>query len=224
MDSASGLTNNDLFDSIEVAIDAFKNGEFLVVMDDESRENEGDLMLPAQFATTEKFAFLVRHSSGLVCLPITGERLDQLHIPLMVPKNTEAHRTAFTISVDYANGTTTGISAHDRALTARKLADPMERDGSAFTRPGHVFPLRYQEGGVLKRGGHTEASIDLCRLAGLQPASIICELVRDEDGLMSRRDDCVGFAKAHGLKIITIASLIEHLKKTQHQNGDVNRQ
>jgi 3,4-dihydroxy 2-butanone 4-phosphate synthase len=156
-------------------------------MDDESRENEGDLILPAQFATTEKFAFLVRHSrfvllhlyltfsSGLVCLPTTGERLDQLGIPQMVPKNTEPHRTAFTISVDYAHGiflisfclaaadiapgTTTGISAHDRALTARKLADSEVTDGSVFTRPGHIFPLRYFDGGVLKRSGHTEASV-----------------------------------------------------------------
>jgi len=139
---------------------------------------------------------------------------------MMVPKNTEAHRTAFTVSVDYANGTTTGISAHDRALTARKLADPTETDGSAFTRPGHIFPLRYQQGGVLKRGGHTEASIDLCRLAGLHPAAIICELVRDEDGLMSRRDDCATFARTHGLKLITIAALIDYLKHTQSLNGD----
>jgi len=221
MDPSSGLPENRIFDSIEVAVDAYKNGQFLVVMDDESRENEGDLMLPAQFATTEKFAFMVRHSSGLVCLPIVGERLDQLKIPLMVPNNTEAHRTAFTVSVDYASGTTTGISAHDRALTARKLADPMETGGSGFTRPGHLFPLRYQEGGVLKRAGHTEASIDLCRLAGLQPAAIICELVRDEDGLMSRRDDCAAFAKSHGLKFITIAALIDYLKGTQHLSNGV---
>jgi len=221
MEPSTGLTGRLSFDAIEAAIEAFRNGEFLVVMDDESRENEGDLMLAAQFATTEKFAFLVRHTSGLVCLPIVGERLDELGISLMVPKNTEAHRTAFTVSVDYGSGTTTGISAHDRALTARKLADPMEKDGAAFTRPGHIFPLRYQPGGVLKRGGHTEASIDLCRLAGLQPAAIICELVRDEDGLMSRRDDCMDFANRHGLKIITIAALIEYLRRTQYYNGEV---
>jgi len=209
-----------MFDSIEDAIKAFQNGEFLVVMDDESRENEGDLMLPAQFATTEKFAFLVRHSSGLVCLPIMGERLDRLQIPMMVPKNTEPHRTAFTVSVDYAQGTTTGISAHDRALTARKLADPLEVEGQAFTRPGHIFPLRYNEGGVLKRGGHTEASVDLCILAGLQPAAIICELVRDRDGLMARRDDCATFAKEHGFKFITIAALIDYIKRTKYPNGD----
>jgi len=212
-----------MFDTIEEAVTAFKNGQFVVVMDDESRENEGDLMLPAQFATTEKFAFLVRHSSGLVCLPIVGERLEQLEIPPMVPKNTEPHRTAFTVSVDFAEGTSTGISAHDRALTARKLADPAVIDGNMFTRPGHIFPLRYHDGGVLKRPGHTEASVDLCRLAGLQPAAVICELVRDEDGLMARRDDCAAFAKQHGFKLITIAALVDYLKRTTHQNGDYRR-
>jgi len=221
MTSPSKDTSDELFDTIEEAIDAYKNGEFLVVMDDESRENEGDLMLPAQFATTEKFAFLVRHSSGLVCLPIAGERLDQLQIPLMVPKNTEPHRTAFTVSVDYKEGTTTGISAHDRALTARKLADPEVTDGNVFTRPGHIFPLRYREGGVLKRRGHTEASVDLCRLAGLQPAAIICEIVRDQDGLMARRDDCADFARKHGFKFITIAALVQYLQHSHYPNGSV---
>ena len=168
----------------------------------------------------------------------------------MVPKNTEPHRTAFTVSVDFAEGnlsgflrlshigTSTGISAHDRALTARKLADPAVVDGKMFTRPGHIFPLRYHEGGVLNRAGHTEASVggfpirclfvltliaDLCRLAGLQPAAIICELVRDEDGLMARRDDCATFAKQCGFKLITIAALIDYLKRTTNQNGDHRR-
>lgn len=168
----------------------------------------------------------------------------------MVPKNTEPHRTAFTVSVDFAEGnlsgflglshigTSTGISAHDRALTARKLADPAVVDGKMFTRPGHIFPLRYHEGGVLNRAGHTEASVgefpisclfvltftaDLCRLAGLQPAAIICELVRDEDGLMARRDDCAAFAKQCGFKLITIAALVDYLKRTTHQNGDHRR-
>ncbi|CAG8811053.1 29216_t:CDS:2, partial [Racocetra persica] len=176
------------FDSITDALKDFSEGKFVLVVDNEDRENEGDLIIAAEKVTTEKMAFMVRYTSGLICVPTTPERLDQLQLPLMVPNNTEKMKTAYTISVDYKYNTTTGISAHDRALTARSLANPTIT-ASDFNRPGHVFPLRYREGGVLKRIGHTEASVDLCKLSGLQPVGVICELVRD-DGQMARRDDC----------------------------------
>ncbi|CAG8691685.1 11129_t:CDS:2, partial [Dentiscutata heterogama] len=192
------------FDSIIDALKDFSEGKFVLVVDNEDRENEGDLIIAAEKVTTEKMAFMVRYTSGLICVPTTPERLDQLKLPLMVPNNTEKMKTAYTISVDYKYNTTTGISAHDRALTARSLANPAITDPNDFNRPGHVFPLRYREGGVLKRIGHTEASI-----AGLQPVGIICELVRD-DGQMARRDDCRAFADEHNLKLITIADLVQY--------------
>jgi 3,4-dihydroxy 2-butanone 4-phosphate synthase/GTP cyclohydrolase II len=158
-------------------------------------------------------AFFVRHTSGIVCLPMTGSRLDALQLPQMVAENSEAHRTAFTVSVDYRHGTTTGISAHDRALTIRALADPAARPDD-FSRPGHIFPLRYAEGGVLCRAGHTEASVDLARLAGTEPAAAICEIV-NEDGSMKRGADLVRFARRHGLKVGTIAELIRYRLNTE---------
>ncbi|CAG8486741.1 10775_t:CDS:2 [Paraglomus occultum] len=197
------------FDSIEDALKDFADGKFVLVVDNEDRENEGDLIIAAEKVTTEKMAFMVRYTSGLICVPSTGDRLDQLKLPLMVSNNSDRMKTAYTISVDYAHNTTTGISAHDRALTARSLADPMITDPEAFNRPGHIFPLRYTEGGVLRRIGHTEASVDLCKLAGLQPVGVICELVKD-DGSMARRDDCRAFADEHGLKLITIADLVRY--------------
>jgi len=202
-----------MFDSVQDAVQAFKNGEFVVVMDDESRENEGDLIIAAEKVTTEKMAFMIRHTSGLVCVPMAGERLDKLQLPLMVEdkRNTELMKTAYTVSCDYAHGTTTGISAHDRALTSRKLADPSSLP-SDFSRPGHIFPLRYHPGGVLRRIGHTEAAVDLASLAGLNPVSCICEIVRDEDGLMARRDDCAAFAKKWGFRIITIEAMAQYIK------------
>ncbi len=192
-------------DSIPELIEAVQRGEIVVVMDDEGRENEGDLVMAAEKVNPEQVAFFVRHTSGIICLPTTRERLDALMLPQMVAENTETHHTAFTVSVDY-RGTTTGISAHDRARTIRALADPAASPED-FTRPGHIFPLRYAEGGVLCRAGHTEASVDLVRLAGLAPAAIICEIVAD-DGSMRRGDNLVRFARKHGLKVGTIADLI----------------
>ncbi|RIA95283.1 3,4-dihydroxy-2-butanone 4-phosphate synthase [Glomus cerebriforme] len=202
-------SNKIRFDSIPDALADFAQGKFVLVVDNEERENEGDLIIAAEKITTEKMAFMVRYTSGLICVPTIPERLDQLKLPLMVPDNTEKMKTAYTISVDYKHKTTTGISAHDRALTARSLANPSITDPNDFNRPGHIFPLRYTQGGVLKRVGHTEASVDLCKLANLSPVGVICELVKD-DGLMARRDDCRSFADKHGLKLITIADLVQY--------------
>ncbi|KAF5096382.1 hypothetical protein D0Z00_002806 [Geotrichum galactomycetum] len=212
--------NETLFDPIADALEAYKKGEFLIVLDDESRENEGDLIIAASAITTEKMAFLVRHSSGYVCAPIANSIADRLELPLMAnlnankKNNSDRHGTAYTITVDFIENTTTGISAHDRALTASKLADPTTRSED-FLKPGHLLPLRAIDGGVLKRRGHTEAGVDLSRLVGFEPAAVICELVREQDGLMARRDDCLAFAKQHGLKTITI----EHLVKYIETNG-----
>ena len=193
---------------IEDIIAAIGHGELVIMVDDEDRENEGDLIMAAQFATPEKVAFIVRHTSGVIVAPLTGERCDDLRLPLMVDNNTESHRTAFTISVDLLEGTTTGISASDRAATLRALADP-KITHTAFARPGHIFPLRARDGGVLKRAGHTEASVDLARLAGCEPAGIICE-IQNDDGTMSRLPELKKFAKQHGLLISSIARLIEY--------------
>ena len=193
---------------IEDIIAAISRGELVIMVDDEDRENEGDLIMAAQFATPEKVAFIVRHTSGVIVAPLTGERCDDLRLPLMVDNNTESHRTAFTISVDLLDGTTTGISASDRAATLRALADP-KITHTAFARPGHIFPLRARDGGVLKRAGHTEASVDLARLAGCEPAGIICE-IQNDDGTMSRLPELKKFAEQHGLLISSIARLIEY--------------
>ena len=193
---------------IEDVIAAIGRGEMIVMVDDEDRENEGDLIMAAQFATPEKLAFIVRHTSGVVVAPLTGDRCDELRLPLMVDHNTESHRTAFTVSVDLLEGTTTGISAADRAATLRALADP-NIGHTAFARPGHIFPLRAREGGVLKRAGHTEAAVDLARLAGLQPAGIICE-IQNDDGTMSRLPDLQKFCAEHGLLLSSIADLVNY--------------
>jgi len=182
----------------------------VVVMDDESRENEGDLIMAAEFCTQEKMAFIVRHSSGYVCCPMHPDLIDHLQLPPMVLNPTDPLKTSYTISLDFAHGTTTGISAHDRSLTARNLANASSLKPSDFHRPGHILPLRANANGVLSRRGHTEAAVDLCRLAGLNPVGVICELVRDEDGLMMRRDDCIKFCKVHGLKICTIEAMVEY--------------
>jgi len=210
------------FDSIEDALADFAQGKFVLVMDDEDRENEGDLIIAAEKTRTEDMAFLVRHSSGYICAPTTTERLEQLNLPLMVPKNTELMRTAYTISVDYLHGTTTGISAHDRALTVRKLAD-LDSKPEDFSRPGHILPLRAVPGGTLKRFGHTEAGVDLCRLAGLSQVAVIGELLKEDDvmGGVARRDDCALFAEKHGLKMITIADLIKY-RQSHKLEGDDN--
>ena len=193
---------------IEDVVAAIARGEMIVMVDDEDRENEGDLIMAAQFATAEKIAFIVRHTSGVVVAPLSGERCDDLRLPLMVDNNTESHRTAFTISVVLLEGTSTGISAADRAATLRGLADP-NVSHSAFARPGHIFPLRAREGGVLKRAGHTEAAVDLARLAGLQPAGIICE-IQNDDGTMSRLPDLKKFCAEHNLLLSSIADLVEY--------------
>jgi 3,4-dihydroxy 2-butanone 4-phosphate synthase/GTP cyclohydrolase II len=201
------------FSTIPEAIDAMRRGEFVVVVDDADRENEGDLIIPAQKARPQDIAFMVRHTSGLICVPMTGERLDELRLPLMVAENTDSHRTAFTVSVDYMPGTTTGISAADRAATIRALIDP-ETTPRDLARPGHIFPLRYQPGGVLKRAGHTEAAVDLARLAGLTPAGVLCEIV-EEDGSMARLPTLERFAKEHDIPLVSIADLIAYRRRSE---------
>jgi 3,4-dihydroxy 2-butanone 4-phosphate synthase/GTP cyclohydrolase II len=194
--------------SIEEGIRALAAGDFVVVADDENRENEGDLILAAEKATPEKVAFMIRHTSGILCQPMTGEQLDRLDLPQMVLNNTETRRTAFTISVDAREGTTTGVSAEDRARTVAMLSDP-EATATDFLRPGHIFPLRYREGGVLKRAGHTEAAVDLVRMAELRPSGVIGELTND-DGTMMRMPELEAFAGEFGIPLITVADLIAH--------------
>jgi 3,4-dihydroxy 2-butanone 4-phosphate synthase/GTP cyclohydrolase II len=201
------------FAPIEEAIAAIGRGEFVVVVDDEDRENEGDLIIAAETVTPQQIAFMVRYTSGLICVPMTGERLDELRLPLMVVENTDSHRTAFTVSVDYAKDTTTGISAADRATTIHALIDPATQP-TDLARPGHIFPLRYQEGGVLKRAGHTEASVDLARLAGLAPAGVLCEIVND-DGSMARLPELKEFAERHDIPLVSIADLIAYRRRSE---------
>jgi 3,4-dihydroxy 2-butanone 4-phosphate synthase/GTP cyclohydrolase II len=201
------------FTSIEDATEEIRRGRMVIVVDDADRENEGDLIMAAEKVTPEAIAFMVRHTSGVVCMPVVGERLDELSIPLMVADATDLQRTAFTVSVDALDGTTTGISAADRAATIRAVIDRSTRPHD-LVRPGHIFPLRYREGGVLKRAGHTEASVDLARLAGLYPAGVLCEIV-NEDGTMARLPDLLRFAAAHGLKMISIADLIEFRRRRE---------
>ncbi|MGH3665128.1 MAG: bifunctional 3,4-dihydroxy-2-butanone-4-phosphate synthase/GTP cyclohydrolase II [Egibacteraceae bacterium] len=201
------------FAPVEDAVAAIRRGEIVIVVDDTDRENEGDLIMAAEKATPEKIAFFVRHTSGVIVMSLTGERLDALDLPLMVPVNTEAHRTAFTVSVDARHGVTTGISAADRTHTIRTLVDPATRP-TDLARPGHIFPLRYAEGGVLKRAGHTEAGVDLARLAGLAPAGVLCEVVND-DGSMARLPQLARFAEEHGLLLISIADLIAYRRRTE---------
>ncbi|CCH42764.1 Riboflavin biosynthesis protein [Wickerhamomyces ciferrii] len=203
---------SQVFTPIPEAIEAYRNGEFLIVMDDESRENEGDLIIAAQHITQQQMAFLVRHSSGYVCVPLSTERADALELPLMLAKNDDRHGTAYTITVDYREGTTTGISAYDRSLTARQLANPNSKPLD-FMRPGHILPLRAVPGLLKERRGHTEAGVHLAELAGLEPAAVICELVRDDDGLMMRLDDCIKFGKEKGIKVITIEQLVDYINK-----------
>jgi 3,4-dihydroxy 2-butanone 4-phosphate synthase/GTP cyclohydrolase II len=194
--------------SVAEAIAAIRRGEFVVVSDGADRENEGDLIAAAELVTPELIAYMVRRTSGLICVAVDGERLDELGMPLMVRDNTESHGTAFTVSVDHRHGTTTGISAADRAKTIVALADP-GATAADFARPGHVFPLRPRPGGVLERPGHTEAAVDLARLAGLRPAGVLCEIAND-DGTMARGQQLQELAVAEGLCWITIEELIEY--------------
>ena len=199
------------FAQIDAAIEAFARGEFLVVVDDEDRENEGDLIIAADAMTPEKMTFMIRQTSGVICAPMSDERADDLDLPLMVADNTESMRTAFTVSVDLIEGTTTGISAHDRSLTVNALADSGRVRGE-FARPGHVFPLRASSGGVLKRAGHTEAGVDLCALADRELVGVLCEIVND-DGSMARLPELIEFAEEHGLLLISIADLIRYRRR-----------
>jgi len=201
------------FCSIETAIAAIRDGEIIVVVDDADRENEGDMILAAEKVTPEKINFIARYARGLICSPITEARATELELVPMVPENTCRLGTAFTVSIDLVGGTTTGISAHDRASTIRALVDPATRAGD-FMRPGHVFPLIAKEGGVLRRAGHTEATVDLARLAGLAPAGVLCEVL-DEDGSMARLPRLCEIAAEHDLKIVTIAGLIAYRRRAE---------
>ena len=204
---------NDLLDPIEKALEAFAAGEFLVVVDDEDRENEGDLIIAGDAITEEKMAFMIRHTSGVICAPLLDDRAEELRLPLMVAENTESHRTAFTVTIDLIEGCTTGISAGDRARTITRMADSTSVAGE-FARPGHIFPLRSRPGGVLKRAGHTEAAIDLCQMTGRPPVGALCEIVND-DGTMKRLPECREFADEHGLLVISIADLIRYRRQSE---------
>ncbi|MDA8292654.1 MAG: bifunctional 3,4-dihydroxy-2-butanone-4-phosphate synthase/GTP cyclohydrolase II [Actinomycetota bacterium] len=200
--------------SIDQAIAAIGRGEIVVVLDDEDRENEGDLILAADAVTPENVAFFVRHTSGLICAAISEARADELELPLMVARNTESQRTAFAITVDAVAGTTTGISAADRAATIRRLADPATR-AVDLARPGHVHVLRARDGGVLRRAGHTEASVDLARLAGREPAGVLAEVVSSDGLSMARGDELEAFADRHGLLLVTIADLVAYRRRSE---------
>jgi len=200
------------FNTVEEAIEDIKKGKMIVVVDDEDRENEGDLLMAAEKVTPEAINFMAKHARGLICMPAEAERLKALNISPMVDRNTDSYETAFAVSVDAAE-TTTGISAHERAMTAKKMIDPNAAEGD-FKRPGHMFPLAAKEGGVLKRMGHTEAAVDLAKLAGLYPVGVICEIM-NEDGTMARVPELMTYSKQHQLKIITVADLITFRRKNE---------
>jgi 3,4-dihydroxy 2-butanone 4-phosphate synthase/GTP cyclohydrolase II len=201
------------FATIPEAIEEFKAGRFVLIVDDEDRENEGDLVIPAEFCGAAEVNFMAREARGLICMPMLGKRLDELRIPMMVVRSGQTQSTAFTVSIDARDGVTTGISAADRALAIEKLIDSEARPED-LVQPGHLFPLRYAEGGVLRRAGHTEASIDLARLAGLYPAAVICE-VMDTDGTMARLPYLREFAVQHNIKMISVALLVEYRRRTE---------
>jgi 3,4-dihydroxy 2-butanone 4-phosphate synthase / GTP cyclohydrolase II len=202
-----------MFNTIEEAIADIQAGKMVVVVDDEDRENEGDLLMAASKVTPEAINFMATYGRGLICMPMEEMRLSQLGLNMMVEQNTDTYQTAFTVSVD-SKACTTGISAYERALTIKQLMDPTSTPND-FKRPGHIFPLRSVRGGVLKRAGHTEAAVDLAKLAGLQPAGVICEIMND-DGTMARRDDLVLFCEKHQLKLIKIVDLIAYRRKTEN--------
>lgn len=202
-------------DNVEDAIEAFKKGEFVIIVDDEGRENEGDLVIAGEFVTPEHINFFLKYTSGVICVPMTAERIEELRIPMMVGDNQSKHGTAFTVSVDAHPrfGVTTGISAYDRAMAVKALTDP-ECGPHDIIMPGHMFPLKAREGGVLVRAGHTEASVDMCKLAGLTPVGVLCE-IKKNDGSMARLPDLKRFAKRHNLKIISVSQLIRY--RTQRE-------
>ena len=205
---------HDAISSTEEIIEDARNGRMFILVDHEDRENEGDLVIPAQMCTPEAVNFMAMHGRGLICLALPGTRIDALGLPLMSTKNASRHETAFTVSIEAREGVTTGISAHDRARTVAVAIDPTKTAADIAT-PGHIFPLRAREGGVLVRAGHTEAAVDIARLAGLNPAGVICEIMKD-DGEMARLPDLVAFAQKHGLKIGTISELIAYRRR--HDN------
>lgn len=198
------------YDTVEKALDALRAGQMVLVTDDEDRENEGDLIMAAQFATTEAVNFMAKEARGLICMPADGQVLDRLELDAMVAHNTDNHGTDFGVSIDHIS-TTTGISAYERALTMRSCADGQAKP-TDFRRPGHVFPLRARKGGVLRRTGHTEATVDLCKLAGLAPVGVCCEIMR-EDGFMARTPELMEFARRHHLTFITVAQLVAYRKR-----------
>ena len=202
----------NVYSTIDEALEDLRNGKIIVVSDDEDRENEGDLICAAEFATTENINFMATYAKGLICMPMSKEITNKLNLNQMVTKNTDNHETAFTVSIDHIE-TTTGISAAERSVTALKVVDENARPED-FRRPGHMFPLLAKEGGVLVRMGHTEATVDLMRLAGLKECGLCCEIMRD-DGYMMRRDDLIDFAKKHNLKMITVSDLIDYRKKNE---------
>jgi 3,4-dihydroxy 2-butanone 4-phosphate synthase/GTP cyclohydrolase II len=201
------------FATISEAIEDFRRGKFVIIVDDEDRENEGDLAIAADHISADAINFMAKYGRGLICVPIIGRRLDELEIPMMVTTNTSSYGTAFTVAVDARKGVSTGISAADRAATVQALIDPSTKP-SDLLRPGHVFPLRYAEGGVLRRTGQTEASVDLAKLAGLYPGAVICEIM-SEDGTMARLPELDSFSAQHGIKVISVAALIEYRRKTE---------
>lgn len=211
MDDVATATFNQLKSSPEDIIEDARNGRMFVLVDDEDRENEGDLVIPAQMATPEAINFMAKYGRGLICLALTGERVQELGLPMMARKNEARHSTAFTVSIEAREGISTGISAPDRAHTIATAIDPAAGKDDIVS-PGHVFPLAARDGGVLVRAGHTEAAVDVARLAGLNPSGVICEIM-NEDGNMARRDDLVAFAQRHGLKVGTIADLIAYRRR-----------
>ena len=200
----------NIYNTIEEALDDLKKGRIIIVTDDEDRENEGDLICAAEFATTENINFMATYAKGLICMPMSKEITEKLSLNQMVQKNTDTHETAFTVSIDHIE-TTTGISAIERSITALKVVDDKSKPED-FRRPGHMFPLLSKDGGVLVRKGHTEATVDLMRIAGLKECGLCCEIMKD-NGDMMRRDDLLKFAKEHNLKIITVSDLIFYRKK-----------
>jgi len=218
--SASGTGSG--LNSVDEIVADLKAGKMVIIIDDEDRENEGDLIMAAERATPEAVTFMIRHTSGIICVPMEEDLLARLDLPQMVQVNSESHRTAFTISVDLRFGTTTGVSSSDRAATIRALADPAAT-AQQFARPGHIFPLRPRKGGVLVRAGHTEAAVDLCRLAGMKPVGVLCEIMND-DGTMARRPELEAFGKRHGLKIGTIADLIRYRLRNERSIERISEQ
>lgn len=207
------MTDKSFLSPIEEIITEAQNGRMFILVDDEDRENEGDLIIPAQMATPDAVNFMAKYGRGLICLALTSKRVDELGLPLMSSNNSSRHETAFTISIEASEGVSTGISAGDRARTIAAAIDPSKGKEGIAT-PGHVFPLRARDGGVLVRAGHTEASVDISRLAGMNPSSVICEIMND-DGTMARLPELIKFAKRHGLKIATIADLIGYRRRTE---------